>query len=81
MAAGHIPLVIVGVLSSAVSVYYYLRVVVFMYMHPEPEPTQEVPSPNVGMVVMATAVVTLVLGILPTRFLEQSFKAVASLLH
>ena len=30
-------LAIVGVLTSAVGVYYYLRVVVYMYMRPAPE--------------------------------------------
>jgi NADH-quinone oxidoreductase subunit N len=35
--AGLIGLAIVGVLSSAAGVYYYLRVVVYMYMRPAPE--------------------------------------------
>ena len=35
--AGLIGLAIVGVLSSAVGVYYYLRIVVYMYMRPVPE--------------------------------------------
>ena len=32
--AGLVGLVIVGVLTSAVGAYYYLRVVVYMYMRP-----------------------------------------------
>jgi NADH-quinone oxidoreductase subunit N len=35
--AGLVGLVIVGVLTSAVGAYYYLRVVVYMYMRPAPE--------------------------------------------
>ncbi len=81
VAAGEYALVIVGVLSSAVSVYYYLRVTVYMYMHPEGPPTEEKPSPNVGMVVLASAAFTLLLGIIPQRFLEQSFDSVKSLLR
>jgi NADH-quinone oxidoreductase subunit N len=81
MAAGDTTLVVVGVLTSAVSVYYYLRVAVYMYMHaPAAEPLEEKPSPNVGMVVLAAAAFTLYLGVLPGRFLEQSFRAVGSLL-
>jgi NADH:ubiquinone oxidoreductase subunit 2 (subunit N) len=34
--AGLVGLVIVGVLTSAVGAYYYLRVVVYMYMRPAP---------------------------------------------
>jgi NADH-quinone oxidoreductase subunit N len=32
--AGHVPLAVIGVMASLVSVYYYLRVVVVMYMRP-----------------------------------------------
>ena len=87
VAAEEYALVIVGVLSSAVSVYYYLRVVVYMYMHGGPEGGQtgtaagEKPSPNVGMVVMVSALFTLALGVLPGSFLEQSYRAVALLLR
>jgi len=35
--AGLVGLVIVGVLTSAVGAYYYLRVVVYMYMRPAPD--------------------------------------------
>jgi NADH-quinone oxidoreductase subunit N len=34
--AGHVPLAVIGVMASLVSVYYYLRVVVIMYMRPAP---------------------------------------------
>ncbi len=40
--AGLVGLVIVAVLNSAISVYYYLRVLVAMYMKPEREPTPSV---------------------------------------
>jgi len=52
--------VIVGVLSSAVSLYYDLRVVVYMYMRPEPtgaEPPRF--GFNAGLVVVACAAFTL----------------------
>jgi NADH-quinone oxidoreductase subunit N len=40
--AGLVGLVVIAVLNSAVSVYYYLRVVVAMYMKPERAPTRGV---------------------------------------
>jgi len=36
--AGMIPLAVIGVLASAASVYYYLRVMVYLYFKPEHKP-------------------------------------------
>jgi NADH-quinone oxidoreductase subunit N len=63
---GLIGLAIVGVLSSAAGVYYYLRVVVYMFMRPIPEGAQTLER-NWGTeltLVLSTAAVVL-LGILP----------------
>jgi len=76
------PLVIVGVLSSAVSLYYYLRVVVYMYM--KPEPTGAEPPRfgfNAGLVVVACAAFTLALGLLPARYLTLSYQSIEMLLR
>ncbi len=81
MNAGDYVPVIVGVLASAVSVYYYLRVVVYMYMHPEPENAGEpAATPNVAWVVFAAAGFTLALGVLPSSFLGFSQRAIFALL-
>lgn len=75
-------LVIVGVLSSAVSLYYYLRVVVYMYMKPEPQGAE---TPrfgfNAGIVVVACAAFTLALGLLPGKYLTLSFQSIEMLLR
>jgi NADH-quinone oxidoreductase subunit N len=80
--AGEFPLVIVGVLSSAVSLYYYLRVVVYMYMKPEPQGAE---APrfgfNAGLVVIACAVFTLALGLLPAHYLTLSYQSIEMLLR
>ena len=80
--AGEYPLVIVGVLSSAVSLYYYLRVVVYMYMKPEPQGAE---TPrfgfNAGLVVVACAVFTLALGLLPAHYLTLSYQSIEMLLR
>jgi NADH-quinone oxidoreductase subunit N len=82
LGAGEYTLVIVGVLSSAVSVYYYLRVVVAMYMKPEREGA-EAPRLgfNAGLVVLACTLFTLVLGVYPSRFLVLSYQSIVSLLR
>jgi NADH-quinone oxidoreductase subunit N len=61
---GHVALAIIGVAASLVSLYYYLRVVVWMFMK---EPVLEDEKPNlwVGLVVATSAVLTLLLGLLP----------------
>jgi len=64
--AGLIGLTIVGVLSSAAGVYYYLRVVVYMFMRPVPEGAQVLErswSTELALVLSTAAVV--VLGIIP----------------
>jgi NADH-quinone oxidoreductase subunit N len=61
--AGLIWLALVGVVTSLVSAYYYLRVVVVMYMRSgEPETRSEA---WLNTTVAVTAIATLVLGLLP----------------
>ena len=43
MKNGYVGLAVLGVLNSAVSIYYYLRPVVYMYMLPAPA---EIPVPR-----------------------------------
>jgi NADH-quinone oxidoreductase subunit N len=65
-------LVVIAVLNSVVSAYYYLRVIVIMYMQPEPEPKPAVRverGPTLALVCLVAAVMTVILGLFPTRFL------------
>ncbi len=72
--AGEIPLVIVGVLASAVSVYYYLRVLVFMYMKDPVESADSAAAPTgafwASLVAASLVVLTFQVGFLPARLLE-----------
>ncbi len=64
--AGLLPLAIVGVLTSAAAVYYYLRVVVYMFMRPAPEGAAapfRFWTTEVALVLSTVAVVGL--GVLP----------------
>ncbi len=69
--AGYIWLAIIGVLNSAVSLYYYLRVIVYMYFRDPQEDfawvTME--TPTVVSIILAIAGV-LILGILPGPVME-----------
>jgi NADH-quinone oxidoreductase subunit N len=74
---GYIWLAVVGVLNSAASVYYYLRVMVYMYMK---EPTEEFDWMNVTAPIALSLVIsvvgTLVLGIVPSYILQFAQQAV-----
>ena len=69
--AGYYDLAVVGMLTSVVSVFFYLRVVVMMYMA-EPGEVQE--RPAIGLIPITALVVSTIalfyLGILPTRVLN-----------
>ena len=58
-------LVIIGVLNSAVSLYYYLRVVVFMWFKDETVGSPVVISPAMAVLLAVTIAGTLVIGIYP----------------
>ena len=64
---GAMPLVIVGVISSAIAAFFYVRVIVLMFFS-EPKadgPTVAVPSPLTSTAIAIGVAVTLVLGLAP----------------
>jgi NADH-quinone oxidoreductase subunit N len=73
LQAGLAGLALVGVLTSLVSAYYYLRVVVNMYMRTGLGPVRSERWLNVT--VAAMAVVVLLLGILPAPVLNLAYRA------
>lgn len=67
LSGGYWPLVVVGVLTSAIAAYFYVRVIVLMFFT-DPVgsgPDVAVPSPMTTVVIAAAAIVTLALGIVP----------------
>ncbi len=61
LEAGYVDLALIGVLTSVVSAYYYLRLVMYMYMRPgEPEVRRE---PRLQTTVLVAATLTLFLGL------------------
>ncbi|NVN52470.1 NADH-quinone oxidoreductase subunit NuoN [Mycolicibacterium hippocampi] len=69
---GAIPLVVVGVLASAIAAYFYVRVIVLMFFTERPDdgPVVVVPSVLTTAVVTVTAAVTFMLGALPQPLLD-----------
>ncbi len=69
---GAAPLVIVGVLASALAAYFYVRLVVLMFFTDPPEDAPEVvvPSSLSTATVTITAAITLALGALPQPLLD-----------
>jgi NADH-quinone oxidoreductase subunit N len=70
-AAGFHALVVIGVINSAISWYYYLRVIVAMYFA-EPAPGFKAPAVarSMAAALVLTILGTLYLGILPGRVLD-----------
>jgi len=82
LSAGFTGLVIVGVLTSVVSVYYYLAVIVRMYMV-APGAEEETRGPatassngHLNLALGLTALATLVLGILPGTIIRHAQEAI-----
>ncbi len=72
-------LAIIGVLTSLVSAYYYLRVIVFMYMR-EGEPETERES-FLDLTTIVTAVATVAISIMPQFLFAWASSAVLMLSH
>jgi NADH-quinone oxidoreductase subunit N len=63
-------LAMIGVLNSAVSLYYYIRIVVFMYLKKETAGSEPVFSPAMGVALGVAVVATLVFGVYPKLLFE-----------
>lgn len=75
--SGYIWLAIIGVLNSAASVYYYLRVMVYMYFKPGEEDFDWAgATPAIALCLFLCVATTLVLGVVPGTVLELAQKAV-----
>ncbi len=72
IAGGALPLVIVGVLSSAIAAFFYVRVIVLMFFSdPAPDgPVVVTPGLFTGSAVAVGAVTTLAFGIVPAPLLN-----------
>ncbi len=81
LKAGLVPLVVVGVLNSVVSVFYYLRVTVAMYMEaPRGDPVAISPRAPAAVALVLAFALTLWWGLSAHALLEQAQRSVLGLL-
>ncbi|MBF0329735.1 MAG: NADH-quinone oxidoreductase subunit N [Nitrospirae bacterium] len=64
--AGYAWLVIIAVMFSAVSAYYYLRIVMNMYMKDMTEEASITPSPTLALALAITIMMVFAIGIMPS---------------
>ena len=78
--AGYYWLAIIGVLTSVVSVFFYLRIVVMMYMTPTESPARFPRVPKLaGAALVVSAILVFYLGILPTRVLDWAAASISTI--
>jgi NADH-quinone oxidoreductase subunit N len=80
VSAGYYGLAIIGVLTSVVSVFFYLRVVVMMYMAEREGAAVPARVSGVGLAALTVAIVAIFyLGILPTAVLDLAAESIATI--
>jgi len=79
---GAVPLVIIGVISSGIAAYFYVRVIVSMFFTEPTDNTPQVVAPDIlsKVAIAVCAAVTVILGIVPQPLLDLADHA-ARLLH
>ena len=78
VSGGYIGLTVLALITSAISVGYYLRPLVVMYMKPEvgtPAPTPVI-HPRLALGIAIATVAVVVLGLLPDRYLDWAASSV-----
>ena len=63
-------LAVIGVLNSAISLYYYIRIVVFMYLKKETMGSQPSTTPALSVALGVAVLGTIVLGVYPRLLFE-----------
>lgn len=80
LAEGHLPLVIMAAINTAISIYYYLSVVRVSYTaDPEARPMVEINSPTRAVSLLLMFII-IALGIMPRGMIEIATQAVQSIM-
>jgi NADH-quinone oxidoreductase subunit N len=77
--AGYVWLAVIGVLNSAVSLYYYVRVVVFMWLREEVAGSPFALRPAMAVVIAGAVAITLLLGVYPRPLFDLAEASASSL--
>jgi NADH-quinone oxidoreductase subunit N len=75
--AGYLGVVLIAIVATIVSFFYYLRVVMVMYMTAEEEGYLPMPAgmTMIGVMIAAIVIMTFLTGIVPDQFLQQAASA------
>jgi NADH-quinone oxidoreductase subunit N len=80
VSAGYYVLAVIGVLTSVISVFFYLRVVVMMYMADRDGEPVQVRISALGMAALAFSIAAIFyLGVLPTQVLDLAANSIATI--
>ncbi|OGW45304.1 MAG: hypothetical protein A2Y66_00160 [Nitrospirae bacterium RBG_13_41_22] len=74
--AGYTWLVVVAVIFSAISAYFYLRIVMYMYMKEPKVAVSLTTSPGTDVALGITAIAVILIGVLPSFLLELARTAI-----
>ena len=81
VSAGNYALAIIGVLTSVVSVFFYLRVVVMMYMSDDVSAAPVTAPSAASLFALGVPMIAIFyLGVLPARLLDLAAKSIATIL-
>ncbi len=74
--AGHLGLVLVAVINSAIGAYYYIKVIVAIYFQENPEKPEPVKAgPSLVFALLVSVIAVFVLGLMPDCYLTIAGKA------
>jgi NADH-quinone oxidoreductase subunit N len=80
VSAGYYGLAVIGVLTSVISVFFYLRVVVMMYMADRDGEPVQARITGLGMAALAVSIAAIFyLGVLPTQVLDLAANSIATI--
>jgi NADH-quinone oxidoreductase subunit N len=68
--AGYVSLVIIAVVFSVISAFFYLRIVMYMYMKEPKEEVTLTTSASMSFTLAVTALIVIILGIFPSYLLD-----------
>ena len=77
--SGYYWLAIIGVLNSAISLYYYLRIVVFMYLKKETSGSEPVTTPVLAVTLAVALAATIALGVYPRLLFDAADRSAHAL--
>jgi NADH-quinone oxidoreductase subunit N len=81
VSAGNYGLAVIGVLTSVVSVFFYLRVVVMMYMSDAASAAPVTAPTAASLFALGVPMIAILyLGVLPARLLDLAVKSIATIL-